>query len=161
MANLLLIDSREKPKATAKIVKEFDMLGVDYVTTKLLFGDYMEYGNPLLVIDRKQSLEELARNCTIDHERFRRELEIAKRVGAKLVLLVEQNRYHDRGKWVEVRSIGDLIKWDSGFSKIRGEKVYRVLTSWVKQYPLSVRFCAKKETGREILNILYGGRSEQ
>ena len=157
MANLLLIDSREKLKATAKILRDFDAIGVDHVTTKLLFGDYMDYCNPLLVIDRKQSLEELARNCTIDHERFRRELELAKRVGARLVLLVEQNRYRDRSEWIEVSSIGDLIKWDSGFSKIRGEKVYRVLTSWVKQYPLSVRFCTKSETGRQILEILYGG----
>ena len=157
MAKLLLIDSREKPKATAKILKDFDTLGVEHVTTKLLFGDYCDYNRPQLVIDRKQNIAELAKNCTSEHERFRRELERAKKAGAQLVILVEQNRYRDRDEWVSVREPVDLIRWSSPHTMVRGEKVFRVLASWCAKYPVTVRFCHKRSTGRMIEKILYEG----
>lgn len=60
----LLIDSREKPKATKNIVKYFDEIGLIHESTKLLFGDYMDFNKPEIVIDRKQNIAELAKNCT-------------------------------------------------------------------------------------------------
>lgn len=152
---MLLVDSREKPKAIKTILKEFDGRGIKYSITKLFIGDYMEYSNPLLIIDRKQSIQELAANCTRDHERFRRELERAKAVGARLVILVEQNRYKDRDKWIHVETIEDLMLWESPHTTIRGEKVYRVLRSWMAKYPLRVEFCDKRSTGRRIYEIIY------
>ena len=116
----------------------------------------MEYSNPLLVVDRKQSIQELAANCTRDHERFRNELERAKAVGAKLIILVEQNRYYDRDKWIQVCNIEDLMLWSSPHTTIRGEKVYRVLRSWCAKYDIEIQFCDKRQTGRKILEIIYG-----
>lgn len=156
-SKFIIVDSREKPKAIGKILDYFAAHGVEYEVSKLLFGDYMDYNNPSLVIDRKQNIAELAKNCTSDHERFRRELERAKKAGAKLVVLVEQNRYMDRGEGVNVVTIRDLIRWSSPHTMVRGEKVYRVLYSWVHKYPLEVVFCDKRGTGRMILEILYGG----
>ena len=86
---MLIVDSREKPKAVKKILAYFDAHHIDYEVSKLLFGDYMEYSRPGLVIDRKQNIAELAKNCTADHERFRRELERVKRTGSELIVLVE------------------------------------------------------------------------
>ena len=93
----------------------------------------------------EQTIAELAKNCTSDHERFRRELERARLYGARLVVLVEQNRYKDRGQWVQVRSIRDLLLWESPHTMVRGEKVYRVLASWTAKYPLRVMFCDKRQ----------------
>ena len=59
---MLLVDSREKPKAIKTILKEFEREGVPYSVTKLFIGDYQDYGNPFLLIDRKQSIQELAAN---------------------------------------------------------------------------------------------------
>ena len=53
------IDSREKARAIRKIVAEFDRQGVDHFVSKLYVGDYMNYDNPRLIIDRKQDLTEL------------------------------------------------------------------------------------------------------
>ena len=156
-AKFILVDSREKPKAIRGILDYFDKVGIRYEVNKLRAGDYQDYGNPFLLIDRKQNIAELAKNCTREHERFRRELERIREVGARLVILVEQNRYKDRDEWVQVQQIVDLIRWESPHTMVRGEKVYRVLASWCAKYPVEVRFCDKRATGKQIVNILYGG----
>lgn len=158
MSKLLLVDTREKPKAIQNILKTFDEAGIKHASTKLFIGDYQDYGNPFLIIDRKQSIQELAANCTRDHDRFKRELERAKSVGARLVILVEQNRYKDRDKWIHIETIEDLMLWESPHTTIRGEKVYRVLRSWMAKYPLRVEFCDKRNTGRRIYEIIYEGK---
>lgn len=152
----LLIDTREKPKAISTILKQFDEAGIRYERTKLLFGDYMDYNRPHIVIDRKQNIAELAKNCTVEAERFKNELERAQRANSRLVILVEQNRYKDRETWVQVRAISDLMLWSNPHTTIRGEKVFRVLSAWINKYNIEVRFCDKRVTGRKILEILYG-----
>ena len=151
----LLIDSREKPKAIRSIVKYFDSIGLVHETSKLFIGDYQDFNRPQIIVDRKQNIAELAKNCTADHERFRRELERAQKANTTLVVLVEQNRYKDRDKWIHCESVEDLMLWESPHMTIRGEKVYRVLRSWMAKYPLRVEFCDKRNTGRRIYEIIY------
>lgn len=155
MSKLLIVDSREKTKAIQTILKTFDEAGIEHETSKLLFGDYMDYSRPNLVIDRKQNIAELAKNCTVEAQRFKNELERAQRANSRLVILVEQNRYKDRDKWVNVEQISDLIMWSSPHTSIRGEKVFRVLSSWVAKYDLEVKFCNKRVTGKKIIEIIY------
>ena len=152
---IVAVDTREKPKAIQKILKQFDEAGIQHISTKLYVGDYMDYSRPQLVVDRKQSIAELAKNCTADHVRFRAELDRAKSVGAKLVILVEQDRYKDRDKWIHVEDISDLMLWSNPHTTIRGEKVFRVLSSWCSKYDIEVRFCDKRVTGKRILEIIY------
>ena len=152
----LLIDTREKPKAIENILKTFEAEGIQYERTKLLFGDYADYNRPHIVVDRKQNIAELAKNCTVEAERFKKELERAQRANSRLVILVEQNRYKDRGEWKRVEDIADLMLWSSPHTTIRGEKVFRVLSAWVSKYNISVVFCDKRQTGQKILEIIYG-----
>lgn len=152
----LLIDTREKPRAIQTIMRTFDAAGIPYERTKLLVGDYMDWNRPQIVIDRKQSIQELAQNCTRDHVRFKAELERAKKAGTKLVILVEQNRYKDGDEWRHVEDITDLMRWTNPHTTIRGEKVYRVLRSWMSKYDIDVQFCDKRSTGKRILQIIYG-----
>lgn len=151
----MLVDSREKPKAIKNILAHFDKIGLVYESTKLLFGDYMDWNRPGVVIDRKQSIRELAQNCTSGHERFRREMERAQKAGAVLVILVEQNRYKYRGEFVHVDQLEDLIGWSDPHTVITGEKIFRVLRSWCAKYPIRVEFCDKRSTGRRIYEIIY------
>ena len=155
----LLIDTREKPKAIQSIMRTIERMGIPYERTKLLFGDYQDYNRPEVVIDRKQSIQELAQNCTRDHVRFRAELDRAKKAGAKLVILVEQNRYKDGDEWRAVEDITDLMYWTSPHTTIRGEKVYRVLRGWMAKYNIDVQFCDKRNTGKRILEIIYHERA--
>lgn len=155
MSKLLLIDTREKPKAIQGIIKTVDEAKIPHESTKLLFGDYMDYNRPSIVIDRKQNIAELAKNCTWEHDRFRAELERAKAANARLIILVEQNRYKDRDKWIHVESIEDIMLWTNPHTTIRGEKVFRILRAWMSKYDIDVQFCDKRQTGRRILEIIY------
>lgn len=151
----IISDTREKKNQ--HILQYFNDHNVNYVIRKLDYGDYQDVDNPYLSIDRKRNIAELAKNCTSDHERFRRELERVKKAGATLVVLVEQNRYKDRDKWIKVERIEDLLLWSSPHTKVRGEKVFRVLSSWMYKYPLRVEFCNKRSTGKRITEIIYKG----
>ena len=156
----ILVDTREKPQAIKNILRTFEEHHIEHVSTKLLFGDYMDYSRPHIVIDRKQNVAELAKNCTREHLRFKAELERAKKAGAKLVILVEQNRYKNGDKWVQIRDVSDLIYWSSDYTEIRGEKVFRVLRGWMNKYDIEVQFCDKRQTGGRILEIIYGDNNE-
>lgn len=156
MSKLLLIDTREKPKAIEGILQTFDAAGIAYERTKLFAGDYMDYNKPNIVIDRKKNIAELAKNVTAERARFRAELDRAKKAGAHMTILVEQNRYKDRDKWISVRDISDLMLWSNPHSTIRGEKVFRVLSGLLYEYDISVEFCDRRTTGKKILEIIYG-----
>ena len=156
MSKLLLVDTREKPKAIENILVTFEAEGVPVARTKLLFGDYADYNRPGIVVDRKQNIAELAKNVTVEHGRFIAELDRAKAANARLVILVEQNRYKDRDKWISVKDISDLMLWSNPHTKIRGEKVFRVLSELIYKYNISVIFCDKRVTGKRILEIIYG-----
>lgn len=158
MNKLLLIDTREKQKAIRKIIDYLQQTKTEYDSTKLYFGDYMDYNRPGVVIDRKQTIAELAKNCTTESPRFRREMTKAKRAGAKLIILVEQDRYQAAGRTVHVRTIEDLIQWTNPRTMVTGEKVFRVLKSWCNNYPIRVEFCDKRTTGKRIIEIIYNGK---
>lgn len=153
MSKHLISDTREKKNW--HVLNYFDKVGIKYEVAKLDFGDYMDAYRPSICIDRKQNIAELAKNCTREHARFKREIERAAQAGATLVILVEQNRYKDRDKWIHVNDIADLMLWTSPHTTIRGEKVYRVLASWCNHYPLRVEFCNRRNTGKRILEIIY------
>ncbi len=77
------------------------------------------------------------------------------------MILVEQNTYKDGTETKKVESIEDLMLWSSPHTMIRGEKVFRVLSSWIAKYPLRVEFCNKRSTGKRIVEILYSeGKNE-
>ena len=156
MSKLLLVDTREKPKAIEGILKAFDSAGISYTRTKLLFGDYMDYNRPHIVIDRKQNVLELAKNVTTDRARFIAELDRAKAAHAHLVILVEQNRYKDRDRWIYIKEPADLMLWSSPHTKTRGERIFRSVSGLIAKYGISVQFCDKRATGREIIKIIYG-----
>lgn len=155
MSKYLIIDTREKPKAIRRILETFDAAGITYERSKLLFGDYMDWNRPGLVIDRKQDIAEIAKNVTTELKRFTAELEKAKAANARLVILIEQNRYKTGDEWRTVRNIEDLIPWTSEHTTINGEKVYRVLSALKCRYNIAVVFCSKRETGKKILELIY------
>lgn len=152
----ILVDTREKPSEMSRITDTFQQQGIRYDRTKLYIGDYLEFGNPFLCIDRKKSIDELAGNLTVERERFKREIQRAKDTGTTLVILVEQNTYRDGDRRIQIGSIEDLMLWESRYSTVTGEKLYRVLVSWCAKYPIRVEFCAKRDTGKRIIEILGG-----
>lgn len=165
------IDSREKAKAIQKIIREFDSQGVDYFVSKLYVGDYMNYDNPRLIIDRKQNLTELCGNVCQEHNRFRDEILRAKEHGIELIILCE----HGKG----IECLEDVIWWDNPrrverYKDLRtgkwmeretkattGEKLYKILRTFQRKYGCRFLFCEKKDTGKRIIELLGGDGSDE
>lgn len=163
---VIQIDSREKAKAITKIVEEFDRQGIKHPVSKLFVGDYMNYDNPRLVIDRKQNLTELCNNVCQDHDRFRKELIRAQENGIKIIFLVEHgkgiNRIQDVIWWDNPRRHKrrrnpDTGHWENAETKaITGEVLYKILCTQERKYGCKFLFCKKENTGKEIIRILGG-----
>ncbi len=161
---IIQVDSREKARAIQQILAEFDRQGIKHPVSKLWIGDYMNYDNPRLIVDRKQSLLEVCSNVTQDHDRFRREMQRAKENGIKIIFLVE----HGDG----IECLEDIIWWENPRRHKRrkvdgrwqtvetkattGEILYNILTTIQQKYGCEFRFCDKSETGKKIVEILGG-----
>lgn len=162
---VIQIDSREKERAITKIVAEFDRQKIKHPVSKLLVGDYMNYDNPRLIIDRKQNLSELCSNVCQGHERFRRELVRAMENEIKLVFLVEHGkgitRLEDVIWWDNPRSMkrirGEDGKWKTvRTNAMQGEVLYKILCTLQRKYNCRFLFCDRDETGRRIMELLGG-----
>jgi hypothetical protein len=146
------VDSREKARAIEKILAEFDRQNVRHFISKMYVGDYMSLENPLLIVDRKQNIAEIAQNATGGHKRVKAELVRAESIGAKIVFLIEQDKIDDK----PVTGIEDIILWKPKYGEIVGERIYRVLRAWRDKHNVEYAFCSKKNTGRAIIEILSG-----
>jgi len=148
----IIIDTREKPQAIYFIKKHFECNGVEYEIKKLDAGDYMNIDNPKLLIDRKQDLREMATNCTSGHERVKREIQRVQNNGARMIFLITQDQIDGK----PITCLEDVMLWapPKGYGTVQGEKIYRVMRSWMSKYPVEYRFCSKQNAGREILKIL-------
>lgn len=173
---LIQIDSREKARAIKKILETFEKQQVEHLVSKLPYGDYMNYDNPRLVIDRKQNLGELVNNLLDEPEkdkfgyykryddgtpmtprrRFFRELEGAQKHGIKMIILCEHGR--------NVKNLDDVAKWENPRLKVSpmamsGERLQKLLIVISKKYDVDFVFCEKHQTGKRIIELLGGERS--
>ena len=132
-----------------------------------MVGDYMNYDNPRLIIDRKQNLSELCNNVCNDHDRFRRELILAQKNEIQLVILVEHGKgitclqdvawWDNPRRWKRQRN-RVTGKWEDVETKaMTGDVLYKILCTQEQKYGCRFLFCDKDETGKEIIRILMGG----
>ena len=145
------VDSREKARAIKKILSEFEKQNINYFVSKLYVGDYMSYKNPMLIVDRKQNLNEVYSNVCHDHDRFVRELLKAKDAGIHIVLLVEHSP--------KVKKLEDVTNWKNPRLKVTpyawdGQRLYNVLKTMMVKYGFEIFFCDKTHTGQKIIEIL-------
>ena len=147
---IIQIDTREKDRAIKKIIAEFDRQGIKYISSKMFVGDYCDLSNPLVIIDRKQNIAELAQNATSQHDRFKRELLRLDEIGGRMYILVEQ----DKIDGVKIQSLDDVMMWKPRFGKIIGLQIYRILSAWQHKHNIEYVFCSKANTGKEIIRLL-------
>ena len=153
---LIFIDSREKPKAIQKILLEFERQNVKYVTNKMYIGDYGNPAKPLIYVERKKSLDELAGNACKGYDRFKRELMRLDDVGGKMYIVVEQDKIDDK----LITSLEDIILWKPRYGEILGDRIYRILCAWKNKHNIEYVFCNRRNTGKIIIRLL-GGDDEQ
>lgn len=152
---VIQVDTREKARAIAGILRHFEKENIRVLSSKLPVGDYMSLDNARLVIDRKQNLAELCGNVCQQHSRFKRELQTAQDCEIKLVILCEHGG--------QIKSLEDVRKWKNPRSAISplamsGERLYAVLLTMGKRYNIDYVFCDKRCTGKEIVRILQDGQ---
>lgn len=158
---VIQVDSREKRHIIERILNGFDRRGVQFYISKLYKGDYMNIDNPRLVVDRKQNLAEVAYNFTDARKttrgyssRFENEMAEAKKLGIKIVFLVEHGG--------QIRNIEDVPKWvnprlQESPMAISGERIYRKMLAFQNYYGVEFQFCSKAQTADRIIEILQGG----
>ena len=148
---VIVVDTREKPRAIVRIMKTFETEGVEVVRRALPFGDYLNPDRPGIVIDRKQTLIEVANNLVQDRARFLREVERANSAGCRLIILVEHSN--------RIRTLEDVIRWNNPRLKaspyaVSGERLYKIMHTMGRYYHFEWAFCDKIHTGRKIIEIL-------
>lgn len=148
---MLLIDTREHTDKIQHIIKELNRKKIAYDRTKLYIGDYQRADNPLLLIDRKQNLLEIATNITQDHTRFKKELERLSCIDGKMYILVEEKLdcLEEVGLWKS-----PLKRDGTPFTKMSGPVLYKYMMSWKYKHNIEYVFCDKRETGKKILELL-------
>ena len=162
------IDTREHQKEVIRIERQFDAMGIIHFRSKLYCGDYQSLDNGRLVIDRKKDLLELCVNVTAQHERFRRELLLAKAAGIHVIILCEHGhgieRLTDVYFWDNPRL--HQMKWVTVNGRPRqvqayprattGPALYASLETISRIYGVDFRFCEPADTGEMIVRLLGG-----
>lgn len=153
---MLIVDSREKWTQSGNTDQHlkayFRRHGIEYRVEALDVGDYMLEGGKISV-DRKQNLDELAKNLTnkADHARFMREVRRAYAARITLIVLIEH-----RG----IKGTNDVLRWRSKHSPVTGTALVREMFRIQMAYGVKFLFCDKLSTGRMIMEILQGGKNE-
>ena len=150
----------------AQMVQE----GAHLLPLRIPFGDYIRVTNDIqalidakgaeaihkkdlqelitVSIDTKKSLLEVCGNiCSKQHERFKDEL---LRADGRLVLLIEEPG---------ITCLEDVWWWDNPRLKVnpratKGTALYKSLCTIRDEYKVDIRFCNRKDTGKEIIKIL-------
>ena len=151
---MILIEDTRQVVGKHKLKNEyFEKMGIEVVRSKLLFGDYQNPQNPSIAIDTKKDIQELIGDLTKDHERFRRELQLAKKCGAKLIILIEDEK---------VTCINDLYTWYNWRLKkspkaTKGSTLAKMLYTIehnTEDYNCQFLFVKKTECGAKIIELL-------
>ena len=140
---MITIDSREKPDKIKHITSYFEAIGLHYIRSKLYTGDYTLTQNQSTVIDRKQSLLELAGNLGKQHDRFRREALRAQEIGARFIVLIE-----------EATTLEKVHEWQHKRSQFKGETLQKIMQTMSQKYQVEWVFCNKADTAQKIVKIL-------
>lgn len=150
---MLICDSREhwtqpSRKPDTHISAYLERHGIPWAVRTLDVGDYMMEGGSVTV-DRKQGLEEVAKNLLnpTDKRRFWNEVRLSHTKGLRLVVLVEDSAHQGKE---------DIRGWKSSYSPANGAALLRQMERLKHSYGVLFYVCHKRSTGRRIVQLLSG-----
>ena len=146
MSSPIIVDTREK--GHKKILEYFDAVGQDYIISKLDAGDYMIFKHFSTIIDKKDGLLELSHNLcnSLEHARLKREIQRAKDLGCtNFIFLIQDNK---------IKSADDIKSWTSPHTKVKGETLFKIMTTMKQRYGVRFIIVPKKEMGKMIIKLL-------
>lgn len=147
---VIQVDSREQK--FDHVTRYFDSQGIKWVKSKCVVGDYVNLENPMVVIDRKKDLQEVAGNVCQQHDRFVRELELARELGYRLIVLVEEPNI------TNVEQVFSWYNWRrrTNPKAITGRTLHKIMTTMSAKYGVEWAFTKKADCGRRIVELLGG-----
>lgn len=157
----ILVDSREQDTDRAR--RRYQAFGVPYEKATLSYGDYTYTATlpdgsrvhdpdhtvaPVVAIERKMNLDELAACFTYERKRFQKEFERASANACRVYLIVENATWENlyNGKYR---------------SRYHPNAFVASLGAWMVRYNAEVLFCKEETTGRLIKDILYRDLKER
>lgn len=157
----VIADTREQP--TDKSKRRYESIGVPVERATLDYGDYtynavLPDGRqiydinqricPVISIERKESLDELAQCFTRSRDRFRREFQRAAEHNARVFLICENATYENliNGRYR---------------SRFNANAFIGSITAYMVRYNMGLLFCKENTSGRLIREILYRDLKER
>lgn len=149
---VIQIDTREQKYD--HVVNYFDSQGIKHVRSKCVVGDYVNLENPMVVVDRKKDLQEVAGNVCQQHERFVRELELAKELGYKMYIMVEEPNI------TKVEQVFGWYNWrrKKNPKAISGRTLGKIMLTMSQKYGVEWVFTTKANCGQRIVELLGGSQ---
>lgn len=146
----IIVDTREQKYN--HVTEYFDQEGIKWVRSKLICGDYQNPLNPTVIIDRKKDLQEVAGNVCQQHERFVRELELARELGYRMIILVEDPN---------ITSLPKVCSWYNWRRRnnpkaVTGKTLHRIMKTMQEKYGIEWQFTTKQQCGERIVKLLSG-----
>lgn len=145
---VIQIDTREQK--CNHVVNYLNEKNIKWVRSKCVVGDYVNLENPMVVIDRKKDLQEVAGNVCQQHARFIRELELARELGYTMIILVEDP---------SIKSLPEVIKWYNWRRKnnpnaIDGKILRKIMQTIGNKYNVQWEFTTHEKCGERIVTLL-------
>lgn len=155
MQNLIVVDTREK--GHKKILEYFDKVGQDYIPSKLDVGDYMLFKDFSMIIDRKDSLDEICGNLTgktkradgtfeRNRDRLAREVDKAHELGCEeFIFLIQHNK---------IKTTEDIYNWKSKYSIVTGRQLAGIMREFKEKHGCKYMIVPRKEMAQTIIDLL-------
>lgn len=167
-------DTRQQEGKHRNIEEFCRRKGIELRTVTLKTGDYT--ADPIdykITVDTKQGLKEVYCNLIghREHERFKRECIRAQDAGIRLIVLVEERGI---GSLKEVKNWANprIIQYDElrlahlhgkllhkplpKAPPVSSERLMNIMRTMSERYGVEWQFCDPKDTGKRIVEILYG-----
>lgn len=167
-------DTRQKMNKKHHKIKEqwFKDNGWTVVHSKTLVGDYVIPSNGSIAVDSKQNLQEVYSDLIQDHERFRREADLAVEAGIKLYILIEEPKMkclEDVKRWDnprlhrynKIKYMHRIGRWQNvpepkGKPPVDNITLLKIMSTFAKKHGVEWVFCPTEKAGQKIIELLGG-----
>lgn len=150
---IIQIDSREKKNKD--ILKHFDSIEQKYIISKMYAGDYQNVNSTKILIDKKDSLVELASNLcrTTEHARIKREIARANDIECeRFIFLIADNK---------IKNMNEVHNWEvprkrdgTKYTRVAPRTLEKIMKTMNKKYGVEFIFCPRKNMGQKIIELL-------
>lgn len=148
----IIEDSRQQSGKHELKHRHFAEVGVPFYRCKLPVGDYAL--PPKVAVDTKASIQEIAQNIgggRQEHQRFIREVKLAREIGTQIYILVE----NEDG----IEELDEVHTWHNPRTEyspdcIQGPRLEKAMRTIQERYGCVFLFCSPEDAAETIIDLL-------